>query len=83
MAENEALEAARAAGIIPRQGLVGGPTAGQFAAPVANASQAPSLKELSEMSEEEYMGNTYEALASHPGWNTSWQRADYRARGGF
>ena len=68
------------AGIIPRQGLVGGQTAGQFAAPVAN-TKAPSLKELSEMSEDDYFTNTYEALETHPGWSRLMRSADMRARG--
>jgi hypothetical protein len=81
-ADNEALEAVRAAGLVPGpSGLQAGARAGQFSTPVAEAGKIPSAQELSEMSEEDYLANTYEALAAHPGWSRLMNRADAHARG--
>src|ERR1019366_1262295 len=65
--ETDAVEMIRAAGIIPRTGLVPATGLGVGGAQVAEM-KIPSLKELSEMSDEDYLRNTEEALKVHPKW---------------
>ena len=78
-AQTEAVEAIRAAGIIPRQGLVGAERLGMAGAQGVATTVAPTLKELSEMSEDDFWDNTAEALNSHPGWRRISARADAAA----
>lgn len=74
-AQTEALEAVRAAGIIPRRGLVAGQTAGQFSEPVE--TKIPTAKELSEMSEDALRANSYEAFSADPRWMPLLDRVDH------
>jgi uncharacterized Zn finger protein (UPF0148 family) len=75
-ADLAALEAARAAGIIPRTGLVAGQTAGQFNQPVAELSEAKTAKELSEMDDDELKAYSTETFMAAPGWGRLFRRAD-------
>jgi uncharacterized Zn finger protein (UPF0148 family) len=76
--ETDAVEMIRAAGIIPRTGLVPATGLGVGGAQVAEM-KIPSLKELSEMSDEDYLRNTEEALKVHPKWGALIRRADAKA----
>jgi uncharacterized Zn finger protein (UPF0148 family) len=66
--ETKAVEAIRAAGIIPRQGFVAPERIGQFGMP-AKESVAPTLEELSKMTDGQLLTNSREAFETNPIWN--------------
>ena len=77
-AQTEAIEAFRASGIIPRTGLSPAQRLGVGGAQVAE-TKIPTVKELSEMSDDDYYNNTWEALMTNPKWSRLVHSADARA----
>lgn len=85
-AETAAVEAVRAAGIIPRVGFGGGATSGQFSTPVTETTEAKTAKELAEMSTsdpEAFNRYATESFTADPKWASLFERADRKANGYF